>query len=112
MAATARPPGRPLVGEKQPFAGFRFGHCWEMRTVSPVNLGELLNLVGLSTGVALYAMLLAMVIRVRRRADAAVFDPLLLVTSVLGLLWNLCSLPGYVLPKFGIGPVPLISAVG
>jgi len=80
--------------------------------VSPVNLGELLNLVGLSTGVALYAMLLAMVIRARRHAGAAAFDPLLLVTSVLGLLWNLCSLPGYVLPKFGIGPVPLISAVG
>ena len=36
--------------------------------MSPVNLGELLNLVGLSTGVALYAMLLAMVIRARRRA--------------------------------------------
>jgi signal transduction histidine kinase len=85
-----------------------------MRSVSPVNLGELLNLVGLSTGVALYAMLLAMVIRARRRAsDAAAFDPLLLLTSVLGLLWNLCSLPGYVLPKFGIpGPFPFVTAVG
>jgi len=85
-----------------------------MRSVSPVNLGELLNLVGLSTGVALYAMLLAMVIRARRRAGgAATFDPLLLLTSVLGLLWNLCSLPGYVLPKFGVpGPFPLISAIG
>jgi two-component system LytT family sensor kinase len=81
--------------------------------VSPVNLGELLNLVGLSTGVALYAMLLAMVIRARRRAGAAAFDPLLLVTSLLGLLWNLCALPGYVLPKFGIsGPFSLISAAG
>ena len=81
--------------------------------MSPVNLGELLNLVGLSTGVALYAMLLAMVIRARRRADAAAFDPLLLLTSVLGLLWNLCALPGYVLPKFGIaGPFSLISAAG
>ena len=84
-----------------------------MRTVSPVNLGELLNLVGLGTGVALYAMLLAMVIRARRHADAAALDPLLLLTSVLGLLWNLCALPGYVLPKFGIaGPFPAISAAG
>lgn len=84
-----------------------------MRTVSPVDLGELLNLVGLSTGVALYAMLLAMVIRARRRADAAAVDPLLLLTSVLGLLWNLCALPGFVLPKFGIaGPFSLISAAG
>ena len=82
--------------------------------MSPVNLGELLNLVGLSTGVALYAMLLAMVIRARRRAGgAAAFDPLLLLTSVLGLLWNLCALPVYVLPKFGmVGPFPLVSAVG
>jgi two-component system LytT family sensor kinase len=82
--------------------------------VSPVNLGELLNLVGLSTGVALYAMLLAMVIRARRRAsDATAFDPLLLLASVLGVLWNLCSLPGYVLPKFGIpGPFPFVSAIG
>ena len=81
--------------------------------MSPVNLGELLNLVGLSTGVVLYAMLLAMVIRARRRPGPAVFDPLLLLTSVLGLLWNLCALPGYVLPKFGIpGPFPLVSAIG
>ena len=82
--------------------------------MSTVNLGELLNLVGLSTGVVLYAMLLAMVIRARRRAsDAAAFDPLLLLTSVLGLLWNLCALPAYVLPKFGIaGPFPLLSAIG
>src|SRR4029434_5289212 len=85
-----------------------------MRSVSPVNLGELLNLVGLSTGVALYAMLLAMVIRARNRSDdAAAFDPLLVLTSGLGLVWNLCSLPGYVLPKFGVpGPFPLISAIG
>jgi two-component system LytT family sensor kinase len=85
-----------------------------MRSVSSVNLGELLNLVGLSTGVALYAMLLAMVIRARRRAgDSGGFDPLVLLTAVLGSLWNLCSLPGYVLPKFGIpGPFPVISAIG
>jgi signal transduction histidine kinase len=85
-----------------------------MRTVSTVNLGELLNIVGLSTGVALYAMLLAMVVRVRRRAGgAAASDPLLLLTSLLGLLWNLCALPVYVLPKFGVvGPFPFISALG
>ena len=82
--------------------------------MSTVNLGELLNLVGLSTGVVLYAMLLAMVIRARRTAgDASAFDPLLLFTSILGLLWNLCALPAYVLPKFGVeGPFPLLSAIG
>jgi two-component system LytT family sensor kinase len=82
--------------------------------VSTVNLGELLNLVGLSTGVVLYAMLLAMVIRARRTAGpASPFDPLLLLTSILGLVWNLCALPAYVLPKFGIeGPFPLLTAIG
>jgi two-component system LytT family sensor kinase len=82
--------------------------------VSTVNLGELLNLVGLSIGVVLYAMLLAMVIRARRVAGAgASSDPLLLLTSVLGLLWNLCALPAYALPKFGVeGPLPLLSAIG
>jgi two-component system LytT family sensor kinase len=58
-------------------------------------------------------MLLAMVIRARRTAGAASsFDPLLLWTSILGLLWNLCSLPAYVLPKFGVeGPFPFLSAI-
>jgi two-component system LytT family sensor kinase len=79
-----------------------------------VNPGELLNLVGLSTGVVLYAMLLAMVIRVRHAgAAASASDPLLLLTAILGLVWNLCALPTYALPKFGIpGPFPFLSAIG
>ena len=49
-------------------------------------MSELLNLVGLSAGVVLYAMLLAMVVRAGRRpAVPSRFDPLLLVTAVLGL---------------------------
>jgi two-component system, LytTR family, sensor kinase len=78
-------------------------------------MGELLNLVGLSTGVVLYAMLLAMVVRASRRVPggSARFDPLLLVTGVLGLIWNLCALPAYELPKVGfVGPFPFLSAVG
>ncbi len=48
-------------------------------------MGELLNLVGLSTGVVLYAMLLAMVVRAGARAGAAArFDPLLLATASSG----------------------------
>ena len=46
-------------------------------------MGELVNLVGLSTGVVLYAMLLAMVVRAGRTPGAAApFDPLLLATSL------------------------------
>ena len=75
---------------------------------------ELLNLVGLSTGVVLYAMLLAMVLRASgaARSDPR-FDPLLVVTSILGLVWNLCALAVYEFPKVGIdGPFPVLAAVG
>jgi two-component system, LytTR family, sensor kinase len=85
------------------------------RTVSTtLNIGELLNLVGLSTGVVLYVMLLAMVVRASRTPGLkSRFDPLLLVTSVLGLVWNLCALPAYELPKVGIeGPFPYLAAIG
>lgn len=76
-------------------------------------MSEVLNLVGLGAGVVLYAMLLAMVVRARRTPPAAPFDPLLLATALLGLLWNLCALPSYELPKIGIvGPFPVFIAVG
>jgi two-component system, LytTR family, sensor kinase len=77
-------------------------------------MSELLNLVGLSTGVVLYAMLLVMVIRAGPRpGERPQYDPLLLATAVLGLAWNLCALPAYELPKVGIkGPFPFLIAVG
>ena len=76
-------------------------------------MGELLNLVGLSTGVVLYAMLLAMVVRAGRAPGASRFDPLLLATAILGLVWNLCALPAYELPKVGIdGPFTFLTATG
>jgi two-component system LytT family sensor kinase len=77
-------------------------------------MGELLNLVGLSTGVVLYAMLLAMVVRGSRTPGGPPrFEWLLLATSMLGLVWNLCALPAYELPKVGIqGPFPGLVALG
>src|SRR6202140_5384102 len=77
-------------------------------------MGELLNLVGLSTGVVLYAMLLAMVLRGSRTPGVqSRFDSLLLATAILGLVWNLCALPAYELPKVGIhGPFPALVALG
>jgi signal transduction histidine kinase len=79
-----------------------------------VNVGALLNLVGLSMGVVLYAMLLAMVVRSGRGSGPrARVDPLLLGTAILGLVWNVCALPSYVLPKVGVhGPFPDLSAIG
>src|ERR1700681_1700474 len=75
---------------------------------------ELLNLLGLSNGAAPYAMLLTMVIRATRAPSAhETFDPVLLATALLGLVWNLCALPAYELPKVGIiGPFPWLVAIG
>ncbi len=76
-------------------------------------MSELLNLVGLSTGVALYAMLLTMVVRANHTAASRRFDPVLLATALLGLVWNLCALPAYELPKVGVtGPFPWLIAIG
>jgi Histidine kinase/Histidine kinase-, DNA gyrase B-, and HSP90-like ATPase len=65
-------------------------------------MSEMLNLVGLSTGVVLYAMLLAMVVRSRRATTVAHYDPLLVATAIFGLLWNVCALATYELPKLGV----------
>jgi two-component system LytT family sensor kinase len=76
-------------------------------------MGELLNVIGLSTGVVLYAMLLAMVVRPGRAMGSGRFDPLLLATALLGLVWNLSALPAYELAKLGLrGPFPLLIAIG
>jgi signal transduction histidine kinase len=77
-------------------------------------MSELLNLVGLSAGVVLYTVLLVMVIRnAPKPVGGARFDPLLLATAVLGLVWNLCALPAYELPKLGVpGPFPFLVAIG
>ncbi len=79
-----------------------------------MNAGELLNLVGLSAGVVLYALLLVMVVRAPRTPGApARIDPLLVTTGGLGLTWNICALPAYDLPKVGVaGPFPYLTVVG
>ena len=49
----------------------------------------------------------------RTPATAASVDPLLLVTALLGLVWNLCALPAYELPKLGIeSPLRFLNSVG
>ena len=61
---------------------------------------ELLNLVGVLTGAALCAMLLALVLRGRAGGDRD--DPLPLLTAVLGLVWNLGELADDLLSRAGI----------
>jgi two-component system LytT family sensor kinase len=103
------------VSGNEPVADFLFLTLGHERSVSTtLNIGELLNLVGLSTGVVLYVMLFVMVVRASRMPGLkSRFDPLLLFTSLLGLVWNLCALPAYELPKVGIeGPFPYLAAIG
>jgi two-component system LytT family sensor kinase len=77
-------------------------------------MGALLNLIGLSAGVVLYAMLLLMVVRAGRTPSGPFHvDPLLLATALLGLVWNLCALPAFALARLGVtGPLPLLTFVG
>jgi hypothetical protein len=76
-------------------------------------MSEMLNLIGLSTGVVLYTMLLAMVVRGRHRTAKAAFDPVHVATAVLGLVWNLCALAVYELPRIGVdAPFPWLSVIG
>lgn len=74
-------------------------------------MNHLLNLVGLATGLALYAMLLAMVLIGHHAPEST--DPLPLATAILGVLWNLCSLSVYVLPRVGLdAAVAPMAALG
>jgi two-component system LytT family sensor kinase len=72
------------------------------------NAAEVLNLVGFVTGTALYAMLLALVLRgsPRGHLQGDTEGPphrnlLPLATAVLGLVWNLGELAAYALPRLG-----------
>ncbi len=64
------------------------------------NAAEVLNLVGFATGSALYAMLLALVLR-NDKAKGFSLQTLPLATAVLGLVWNLGELSAYALPRLG-----------
>lgn len=69
--------------------------------MNTLNAASLVNLLGFTVGIALYALLLAMVVRHRRAARAESVNFLLLTTSVLGLIWNVGELCVFVLKDFG-----------
>lgn len=91
--------------------------------MNSLHTAALINLIGFTTGAALYAMLLVMVLTRRdhpllttTRADDHHTTPpvnkLLLATAVLGLLWNLGALVVFGFRDVGGGaPLPLLSAV-
>ncbi len=76
------------------------------------NVASLINLLGFTVGVALYALLLTMVVRHRQTRNKFPFDWLLFATAVLGILWNVGELSVFIWQDFSIGQVsPLLRAI-
>ncbi len=82
--------------------------------MDPLNAALLVNLLGFSVGIALYAMLAMMVVRHRSSGSrAGNLNLLLLTTAALGLLWNLSELYSHVQKDFGGGELPpILVAIG
>lgn len=70
--------------------------------MSTPDAAEVLNLVGFVTGTALYAMLLALVLRQPVSGGGLRGTALPFATAVLGLSWNLGELAAYALPRVGL----------
>ncbi len=80
--------------------------------MNSLNVASLINLLGFTVGVALYALLLAMVVRHRKTKDKFPFDWLLFATAVLGVLWNVGELSVFIWQDFSIGRVsPILLAI-
>lgn len=80
--------------------------------MNSLNTASLINLLGFTVGVALYALLLVMVVRHRRAKGKFSFDFLLLATAILGLLWNAGELVAVVWKDFGAGAMaPVLLAI-
>lgn len=80
--------------------------------MNSLNAALLINLLGFSVGIALYALLFAMVVRHRGSSRERGFDLLLLLTSCLGLFWNAGELGIFVWQDFGTGGLsPFLTAL-
>ena len=80
--------------------------------MNALNSASLINLLGFTVGVALYALLLVMVVRHRQKKGKFSFDFLLLATAILGLLWNIGELSAFIWKDFGAIQVsPILLAI-
>jgi len=80
--------------------------------MNALNTASLINLLGFTVGIALYALLLVMVMRHRKTRKFSSLDFLLLATSLLGVLWNLGELSVFVWRDFGQTTVsPALAAI-
>lgn len=79
--------------------------------MNSLNAALLVNLLGYTVGIALYALLAAMVVRHRKSSASGGVNFLLLTTSLLGLTWNLGELFVFAQKDFGeAGTWPLLTA--
>lgn len=77
-----------------------------------MNSASLVNLLGFTVGVALYALLFVMVVRHRKSKKRFSFDFLLFATAVLGFLWNIGELFDFIWRDFStIKTSPILQAV-
>lgn len=84
---------------------------YDLQVMNALNAALLVNLVGFTVGVALYAMLAAMVVKHRDRVADGGINKLLLLTASLGLIWNLGELWVFIGRDFGRqGGWPMLSA--
>ncbi len=74
--------------------------------MNSLNAALLVNLLGFSVGIALYALVAVMVVRHRAAHKAENFNFLLLTTAALGLLWNAGELYSFILKDFGAAAIP------
>jgi two-component system LytT family sensor kinase len=80
--------------------------------MTSLNAALLVNLIGFTVGVALYALVAAMVVRHRPKSRLANVDLLLLTTAGLGLLWNLGELYSFIQKDFAAGGIsPWLAAI-
>ena len=72
---------------------------------------SLVNITGFIAGTTLYAMLLVMVLRPRSTSQetSAGIDSLLVLTAVLGLVWNIESFISNGLRDFGVPALPRLA---
>ena len=79
--------------------------------MNSLNAASLINLLGFTVGIALYALLFVMVLRRRQSAKLEKFNYLLLATSILGLIWNVGELGIFVWRDFTVNEIsPLLTA--
>lgn len=80
--------------------------------MNPLNAALLVNLIGFTVGVALYALVAAMVVSNRSKSRLKNVDLLLLTTAGLGLLWNIGELYSFIQKDFAdVGISPWLVAI-